>query len=311
MRASCVLATVALLVSLLFSIGSGSSQAAPVKSAAPPASADTLYARQDWPAAMRAYQAITKRDPSLPRAWYRLGVCYAALQRWPDAIAADHRAEALSPTPQFARYNLACAFARAGQADSAFAALDRLGQTGYSQPEQLLAEADLASVRGDSRFLAVVARAKHAASPCMDAAESRQLDFWIGDWDVLDNRSGQQPAGASHVELILGDCVILENWTGVRGGSGKSFNAWNREKSCWQQSWVDDKGALTNYTDGQYRDGAMVYLAEQKAPDGKPVRLRMSFFNLAPGQVRQLGEQSTDSGTTWAMTFDLNYVRRK
>ena len=119
---------------------------------------------------MRAYEAITKSDPTQPRAWYRLGVCYAGLQRWEDAIAADHRAESLSPTPQFARYNLACAFARSGQGDSAFAALDRLNQTGYSRPEQLMADSDLASVREDPRFLAVVARAKHAASPCMDAA---------------------------------------------------------------------------------------------------------------------------------------------
>ena len=41
------------------------------------------------------------------------------------------------------------------------------------------------------------------------------------------------------------------------------------------------------------------------------MRLRMSFFNLAPGQVRQLGEQSTDDGVAWVTTFDLNYVRRK
>ena len=75
------------------------------------------------------------------------------------------------PPSRQSAFALACAFARSGQGDSAFAALDRLNQTGYSQPEQLMADSDLASVREDPRFLAVVARAKHAASPCMDAAE--------------------------------------------------------------------------------------------------------------------------------------------
>ena len=165
MRASRVFASVALFASLLVAIEFNSSAAAPAASSAPAVNADTLYARQDWPAALRAHQAITKRDPGLPRAWYRFGVCYAAMQRWRDAIAADHR--------------------------------------------------------------------------------------------------------------------------------------------------VDDRGSLTNYTNGQYKHGAMVYLAEQKGPEGKPVRLRMSFFNLAPGQVRQLGEQSTDDGVAWVTTFDRNYVRRK
>jgi hypothetical protein len=39
-------------------------------------------------------------------------------------------------------------------------------------------------------------------------------------------------------------------------------------------------------------------------------KIRMTFFNEGPNQVRQLGHQSKDGGKTWTVTFDLTYVRK-
>ena len=39
-------------------------------------------------------------------------------------------------------------------------------------------------------------------------------------------------------------------------------------------------------------------------------KVRMTFFNQGPNQVRQLGHISTDGGKTWTVTFDLTYVRK-
>jgi hypothetical protein len=36
----------------------------------------------------------------------------------------------------------------------------------------------------------------------------------------------------------------------------------------------------------------------------------MTFFNQGKDQVRQLGEQSTDGGQTWTVSYDLTYRRR-
>ena len=74
MSASRILAPVTLLLLLVVSADFRSSAAAPSASRTPAMNADTLYARQDWPAAMRAYEAITMSDPTQPRAWDRLGV---------------------------------------------------------------------------------------------------------------------------------------------------------------------------------------------------------------------------------------------
>jgi len=54
-------------------------------------------------------------------------------------------------------------------------------------------------------------------------------------------------------------------------------------------------------------DGNLYYEADQFA---SPNKIRMTFFNQGPNQVRQLGHVSTDGGKTWTVSFDLTYVRK-
>ena len=276
-----------------------------------PAQADTLYAHKDWKGAARAYEELAKAEPQKARYQYRMGVAYGSLEQWPKAIAAYKRADALGVPPMFARYNLACAYARSGQRDSALATLESLVGTGYSQVSSIEQDTDFVSIRADARYAAVLEQARKNETPCMYAHESRQFDFWVGDWEVHDNTQNQMVVGSSHVERILNQCVIFENWTGTFGGSGKSFNAWNPELLCWQQNWMDDKGGVTNFTDGRWDGTKLVFLADKKDSNGKPVKNRLSFFALGPDQVRQFSEQSRDGGTTWTVVYDFNYLRKK
>ena len=39
-------------------------------------------------------------------------------------------------------------------------------------------------------------------------------------------------------------------------------------------------------------------------------KVRMTFFNQGPNQVRQLGQISTDGGQTWGVSYDLTYIRK-
>ena len=55
-------------------------------------------------------------------------------------------------------YNLACAYARLGQADRAIAALEQAFSEGMNERDTYLQDSDLASLRSDSRFRALMAR---------------------------------------------------------------------------------------------------------------------------------------------------------
>jgi hypothetical protein len=147
-----------------------------------------------------------------------------------------------------------------------------------------------------------------AAQPCRASEAYRQLDFWVGEWDVQGPKG--KTAGASSVQLILNDCVVFENWTGAGGSTGKSFNLYNAQTRQWKQVWVDNQGNMLEFT-GEFKDGAMRYMGQSTAQDGKPVMDRLTFFPLAEGRVRQLWEQSPDKGKTWNTVFDGTYIRRK
>ncbi|MGH9937315.1 MAG: YybH family protein, partial [Blastocatellia bacterium] len=116
--------------------------------------------------------------------------------------------------------------------------------------------------------------------------------------------------GINSVQLILGQCVLFENWSGARGMSGKSFNIYNAAKGKWQQTWVDSSGnALELY--GEFKDGAMRLVGEKPGPNGGKLIDRLTFLPLEGARVRQLWESSRDGGKTWNVVFDGLYIRKK
>ena len=210
--------------------------------------------------------------------------------------------------PQIGEYNLACAYARMGDKQKALDLLESLAAGGFPTP--VVNDPDLASLIGEPRFQALAERAQHAAEPCKDAQanpEYRQLDFWVGEWNVF---SGKQKVGESSVRLILKDCVVYENWSGLQGGDGKSFNKYDPVAHRWDQFWVSDSGT-TNYFKGSLVDGAMRYVYERPTPSGGTLIRHLTFSKLPDGNVRQLSERSTDAGKTWATEYDFVYVKKQ
>jgi len=145
------------------------------------------------------------------------------------------------------------------------------------------------------------------SKPSCDTPAHHAFDFWLGDWDVKDAKGNA--AGSSHVERILDQCVIFENWTSP-GYEGKSFNTLNPKTQKWTQYWVDTAGTTAEMT-GAFEDKNLVYQRDMTRRDGTPAKSRMTFFNLADGRVRQLVEQSTDNGKTWTTQLDLHYTKKK
>jgi hypothetical protein len=205
-------------------------------------------------------------------------------------------------------YDLGVGYALTGDKDRSFEWLDRSIAAGFGQDAQLANDADLASLHADPRWTRTLAAAQAVGAPCETKPEWHQFDFWIGKWDV---KSQGALVGHSEIQQILGTCVILENWTGMQGGSGKSFNTYDTESHAWRQFWVDDRGTSTLFTDGKLENGAMRFLTHSRGADGKDVLGRLSFYDLAKDRVRQWKERSTDGGATWTTDYDLQYERRE
>lgn len=268
--------------------------------------AEGLFQAQKWADAARSFERVTKAEPGNGRAWLRLGASFHALGQYERAITALARAVEILKGP-VAMYNLARAYARLNDKDKAFEWLNKALAAGFPQVGLLSTDEDLARLRDDSRFKESLALGERVTKPCLYTAEHRQFDFWVGEWDV--EAAGQQ-VGTNSVQRILDGCVIFENWTNARGGTGKSFNFYNSSTRKWQQTWVDSTGNVLELS-GEYKDGAIRFSGETRARDGSRQLERLTFYNLSPSRVRQFWEQSTDDGKTWTVAFDGMYIRKK
>lgn len=268
--------------------------------------ANKYYQASDWEKAAAAYSNIVKVEPKNPNANYRLGIVNLNLNKNADAVANLDAAFTASPNAVFA-LALARAYARTGNKAKAFETIEKSFPLGGIAVETLNSEKDFSVWKDEAAFKELVRRSDLAVNPCKASPEFRQFDFWIGDWDVK-NPQGV-PSGSSSIQLILGQCIILENWTGGSGTNGKSFNIYDTNDKKWHQTWVDDKGTFTHYVGGIV-DGAMVITADTIV-SGKLALAKMTFSKLPNGDVRQHGENSTDGGKTWTTSFDLIYSRRK
>ena len=209
-----------------------------------------------------------------------------------------------------AHFRLARTYARLGQTELALAELEGLAAAGFANTG-VLAMSDLDSLRSLPRFKAFETRVNTNAAPCLNDPRFHAFDFWIGEWDVQPTGSQRSPIGTGATSIIesqLGGCVVQENWIpNGKTAMGKSFNIYNTVTKQWEQYYVDTRGTITHYKGAFKDDGNLYFEADQQATGGK---VRMTFFNQGPNQVRQLGHQSTDGGKTWTVTFDLTYLRK-
>ncbi len=142
--------------------------------------------------------------------------------------------------------------------------------------------------------------------------EARQLDFWIGDWELTwKNPDGTPARGTNRIEAELGGCVIHENFQGAGAQPliGRSYSVFSPQKKQWQQTWVDNSGGYLDLV-GEFADGKMVLTREGILGNGKPGRQRMVFYNIAKDQFDWDWETSEDGGATWVKRWQIHYTRK-
>ena len=276
------------------------------------AQADAAYRIKDWARATPLYERLVHEQPDGYTNWLRLGACLHGIGQNAKALEAYERARTHGAPPSAVDYGVAVVLASVGDTDKAFAALSEAVKQGHGRPDLLLSDPDLRSMRMDLRFAALVTQAQQNQAPCESRAESRQFDFWVGDWNVVTTRE-LTPVGRSHIERGLGDCVIWENWTslGESAYSGKSYNVYNPDQKRWEQFWVDNQGGMIHFC-GNLTAGVMdLYTDGIPQADGKALKRRLRFYNLGADRVRQFSEGSTDDGKTWTVEYDFTYNREK
>ncbi len=267
--------------------------------------ANDYFTAGNWPQVVVAYQAIAKREPQNSNARMRAGIGLLNQSKTTEAIKQLEESVALGTNP-LSFFYLATAYAQANQPEKCFDALDKSLANGFTSLTLFETDGNLAKLKSSTTYQALHQRLLRGVYPCRYSKEARKFDFWIGEWDVKSTTG--LPAGRSSIENILGECVIFENWTSAapQNYAGKSINLYNNTIGKWMQTWIDDKGAVTEFINGEYKDNKMIFVTR---PDAQNQITRLTFFNLEPNKVRQVFETTNDDGKTWVTTTDLFYHR--
>jgi len=257
--------------------------------------------------AIGAFRKYTDMNPEVANAWSMLGLCYHFAGKYDEAIEAYETAEKNAGFPQIIRYNLACAYSLNGDKDKAFEWLGLAMDAGFTNTELIRTDTDLNNIRDDARFAEFPKLAEMNARPCEFNELYRELDFWIGTWDVF--TPGGFLAGRNVVEKDFNGCTIHEMWTSTGGAfTGGSYNYFDPAAGHWKQKWVDSGGSIMEM-DGRIVDGTMSFSGKTTDKNGKSELTRMSLTPNSDGSVRQFIERSRDGGETWLLYFEGNYVK--
>ena len=151
---------------------------------------------------------------------------------------------------------------------------------------------------------ATILRAAEKPQACA-AAEYRQFDFWIGDWDAYDVDAPTKAVARNLVDLILDGCVVHEVYDGFNGARGESFSLYDASRHVWHQSWVTNRGQLLLLDGRMDKDtGQMVLQGTDRSQKEGP-RLIRGIWKRATDGVRETAEVSGDDGKTWQPLFDI------
>ena len=143
--------------------------------------------------------------------------------------------------------------------------------------------------------------------------EQKQLDFWLGTWDLTwpGAKDGELGHGSNTITRIMDGCVVQENFSGEGATPlhGMSVSRFDPKSGGWKQTWVDNQGSYLDFT-GEFKDGQMVLWRKFTLKDGKQVMQRMVFKNITPDAFDWSWEQSQDQGKTWSVQWPIHYKKR-
>ena len=141
---------------------------------------------------------------------------------------------------------------------------------------------------------------------CSANSDSRQLDFWVGDWTVT--YPGASAPSASRVSLDLDQCLLVESWDGGKGHSGKNMFAYSFDDKTWHGMFADNQGRVHVF-EGKVAPGTAEFTGPSRGPAGESALNRIKLVRVTANKVEQSWEKSKDNGATWTMEFQGEYSR--
>ena len=149
------------------------------------------------------------------------------------------------------------------------------------------------------------------------------FDFLVGHWRVQHRRLRRRLAGCTDWDLFEGSSrlwtvldghgTVDDNWIDLPGGAYRALTvrAWDPSAGQWSIWWLDGRWPQTLDTPmrgGFGADGVGRFYADDSF-EGRPIRVRFVWSELASGSPCWEQAFSTDGGQTWEVNWEMRFHR--
>ena len=146
--------------------------------------------------------------------------------------------------------------------------------------------------------------------PACGGPEYRTLDFWVGDWDALDEKG--QVIGTNRITRNeYGDCIITEHFR-MNDGSliGHSVSTYRPGIKQWRQNWVDNQNGYFDLVGGPVSSSDHIFFFENKRLTEAQAYQRMIFQDVKPNSFVWRWQLKKKADDAWADSWVIHYRRK-
>lgn len=149
-------------------------------------------------------------------------------------------------------------------------------------------------------------------SPACAHEQSRQLDFFLGRWNVAWSMSNGQ-SGTARNEIVLenGGCVLREHFVDTNGViEGTGLYSWFAPASKWVFMWMDSQGISVMAMGGVPDDGSGAFaLTPQRGADPNR-QYRMIFSDVTEETFTWKYQSRAGETAAWEDETVSRYTRQ-
>ncbi|WP_395673665.1 hypothetical protein [Phenylobacterium sp.] len=148
-----------------------------------------------------------------------------------------------------------------------------------------------------------------AARGCANDPAYRQMDYILGEWDVIS--AGNRHTAVVKLEKALDGCTIIQTWAADSGvGDGRGMFTYSKVLGAWHYYWATNAGATSYFRGKPDRPNSIYLVGEFPLPDGRHRTRHLIFTLVGENRLQETSWVSEDGGKTWAAEFDIFWNRR-
>jgi len=147
------------------------------------------------------------------------------------------------------------------------------------------------------------------------AASKADFDYLLGDWEFTSESREYGKFGGRWSAVRLDTGQILDEYR-VLGDNGETFHvsstirAYNAAAGRWELIGMDAGGGLQDFGTARRVDSEMHIEQRFDVARGKPITLRIRYYNIQPDRFSWTADRSADGGQTWVKDFQKIEARR-